>query len=184
MVCHPLSEAARHLRRLTVVAGGDVSHPLKTWLNGSMHMIPSDPGPPLCAHPRPQYQPYYHPSNTHLSQHAGIPQHLVAPDSSVAQTPRHVRRDSCCLVDPDYHVRTSQGCHVASQGYFQPPGGDEGYPQDHPESRGHSPQQQVDIDGLVQERRNSSALAMELRLSCTNPPTATGRYRWVSARKT
>ena len=27
----------------------------------------------------------------------------------------------------------------------------------------------VCIDGLVQERRNSSALAMELRLSCTNP---------------
>ena len=26
-----------------------------------------------------------------------------------------------------------------------------------------------EIDGLVQERRNSSALAMELRLSCTNP---------------
>ena len=25
------------------------------------------------------------------------------------------------------------------------------------------------IDGLVQERRNSSASAMELRLSCTNP---------------
>ena len=25
------------------------------------------------------------------------------------------------------------------------------------------------IDGLVQERRNSSAVAMELRLSCTNP---------------
>ena len=25
------------------------------------------------------------------------------------------------------------------------------------------------IDGLVQERRNSSALAMELCLSCTNP---------------
>ena len=25
------------------------------------------------------------------------------------------------------------------------------------------------IDGLVQERGNSSALAMELRLSCTNP---------------
>ena len=25
------------------------------------------------------------------------------------------------------------------------------------------------MDGLVQERRNSSALAMELRLSCTNP---------------
>ena len=28
-----------------------------------------------------------------------------------------------------------------------------------------------DIDGLVQERRNSSALAMELRLSCTNQST-------------
>ena len=27
-----------------------------------------------------------------------------------------------------------------------------------------------DIDGLVQERCNSSALAMELRLYCTNPP--------------
>ena len=27
----------------------------------------------------------------------------------------------------------------------------------------------VNIHGLVQERRNSSALAMELRLSCTNP---------------
>ena len=26
-----------------------------------------------------------------------------------------------------------------------------------------------DIDVLMQERRNSSALAMELRLSCTNP---------------
>ena len=26
-----------------------------------------------------------------------------------------------------------------------------------------------DIDGLVQERYNSSALAMELHLSCTNP---------------
>ena len=31
------------------------------------------------------------------------------------------------------------------------------------------------IDGLVQERRNSSALAMELRLSCTK--------RWVNASK-
>ena len=31
----------------------------------------------------------------------------------------------------------------------------------------HSQQQQ--IDGLVQERRNSSVLAMELRPSCTNP---------------
>ena len=28
-----------------------------------------------------------------------------------------------------------------------------------------------DIDGLVQERRNASALAMQLRLSCTNPST-------------
>ena len=27
----------------------------------------------------------------------------------------------------------------------------------------------VHVDGLVQERRNSKALAMELRLSCTNP---------------
>ena len=27
----------------------------------------------------------------------------------------------------------------------------------------------IHIDGLVQGRRNSSALAMELRLSCTNP---------------
>ena len=27
------------------------------------------------------------------------------------------------------------------------------------------------IDGLVQERCNSSALALELRLSCTNPST-------------
>ena len=26
-----------------------------------------------------------------------------------------------------------------------------------------------DIDGLMQERRNSSALAMELRLPCINP---------------
>ena len=29
--------------------------------------------------------------------------------------------------------------------------------------------QTVYIDGLVKERRNSSAFAMELRLSCTNP---------------
>ena len=29
--------------------------------------------------------------------------------------------------------------------------------------------QNVHFDGLVQERRNSSVLAMELRLSCTNP---------------
>ena len=31
--------------------------------------------------------------------------------------------------------------------------------------------QQQHFDGLVQERRNSSALAMELHLSCTNPST-------------
>ena len=30
------------------------------------------------------------------------------------------------------------------------------------------------IDGLVQERHNSSALAMELRFSCTNPWKYTG----------
>ena len=29
--------------------------------------------------------------------------------------------------------------------------------------------QHDDINGLVQERRNSSALAIELRLSCINP---------------
>ena len=29
--------------------------------------------------------------------------------------------------------------------------------------------QEEDIDGLVQERRNSIANALELRLSCTNP---------------
>ena len=29
---------------------------------------------------------------------------------------------------------------------------------------------QYHIDGLVQERRNSIALAMEFRLSCINPP--------------
>ena len=29
----------------------------------------------------------------------------------------------------------------------------------------------IHIDGLVQERQNSSVLAMELRLSCTNPST-------------
>ena len=34
---------------------------------------------------------------------------------------------------------------------------------------GISDKDQYHIDGLVQERRNSSALAMELRLSCTNP---------------
>ena len=35
----------------------------------------------------------------------------------------------------------------------------------------HQPNQH----GLVQERRNSSALAMELRLSCTNLSTCTNR---------
>ena len=35
----------------------------------------------------------------------------------------------------------------------------------------------VQIDGLVQERHNSSALAMELRLSCNNPP------KWYSYNK-
>ena len=33
----------------------------------------------------------------------------------------------------------------------------------------HIPWDILYIDGLMQERRNSSALAMELRLSCTNP---------------
>ena len=33
----------------------------------------------------------------------------------------------------------------------------------------HTAKQQQHIDGLVQERRNSSALAMELHLSCINP---------------
>ena len=32
------------------------------------------------------------------------------------------------------------------------------------------------IDGLVQERRNSSVLAMELRLSCTNPSISANEY--------
>ena len=43
-----------------------------------------------------------------------------------------------------------------------------------------------EIDGLVQERRNSSALAMELRLSCTYPSRnlKMGCDRWVSSRKT
>ena len=35
------------------------------------------------------------------------------------------------------------------------------------------------IDGLVQERRNSSALAMELRLSCTNPSIWCYRSCWT-----
>ena len=32
------------------------------------------------------------------------------------------------------------------------------------------------FDGLVQERHNSSALAMELHLSCTNPLTRVAHY--------
>ena len=43
------------------------------------------------------------------------------------------------------------------------------------------------IDGLMQERRNSSALAMELRLSCTNPlilHTSQMPYDVRSGRKT
>ena len=34
---------------------------------------------------------------------------------------------------------------------------------------GYAPTDFTHIDGLVQKRRNSSALAMELRLSCTKP---------------
>ena len=50
--------------------------------------------------------------------------------------------------------------------------------------------QQTHFDGLVQETRNSSALAMELRLSCTNPSIygfrliftlGSHRYIWVSS---
>ena len=37
------------------------------------------------------------------------------------------------------------------------------------------------IDGLVQERRNSSALAMELRLSCTNPSALVLRLSWTNS---
>ena len=41
------------------------------------------------------------------------------------------------------------------------------------------------FDGLVQERRNSSALAMELRLSCSNPSICSSNdflpfYRYLS----
>ena len=35
------------------------------------------------------------------------------------------------------------------------------------------------IDGLVQERRNSSAIAMELRLSCTNPSISWLAMTWL-----
>ena len=37
------------------------------------------------------------------------------------------------------------------------------------------------IDGLVQERRNSSALAMELRFSCTNPSIYNARLSFTAA---
>ena len=33
----------------------------------------------------------------------------------------------------------------------------------------------LQVDGLVQERRNSSALPMELRLSCINPVMCSSR---------
>ena len=39
------------------------------------------------------------------------------------------------------------------------------------------------IDGLVQERHNAIANALELHLSCTNPLNDQ-IYRWVSTRKT
>ena len=40
------------------------------------------------------------------------------------------------------------------------------------------------FDGLVQERSNSIALAMELRLSCTNPSNFLGDGRCISVFKT
>ena len=36
----------------------------------------------------------------------------------------------------------------------------------------------IEIDGSVQERRKSSALAMELRLSCTNPSKCETQSNW------
>ena len=45
-------------------------------------------------------------------------------------------------------------------------------------SQYHKNESSPHIDGLVQERRNCSVLAMELHLSYTNP------YPWVGARKT
>ena len=38
------------------------------------------------------------------------------------------------------------------------------------------PKKKCYIEGLVQKRRNSSALAMELRLSCTNPSISFGPW--------
>ena len=43
---------------------------------------------------------------------------------------------------------------------------------DVPDSLHHQVINRHDIDGLVEVRRKSSALAMELRLSCTNPLTS------------
>ena len=37
----------------------------------------------------------------------------------------------------------------------------------------------IDIDRLVQERRNSSALAMELCLSCINPSIWEQHFSWI-----
>ena len=37
------------------------------------------------------------------------------------------------------------------------------------------------INGLVRKRRNSSALAMELRLSCTNPSIYAAKYTVLSS---
>ena len=39
--------------------------------------------------------------------------------------------------------------------------------------------QMLYIDGFVRKRRNSSALAVELRLSCTNPSIFIPRPQWV-----
>ena len=38
------------------------------------------------------------------------------------------------------------------------------------------------VDGLVQGRRNASALAMELRLSCTNPSMCELHYNLAKTR--
>ena len=40
------------------------------------------------------------------------------------------------------------------------------------------PKKKCYIEGLVQKRRNSSALAMELRLSCTNPSISFWTTHW------
>ena len=56
--------------------------------------------------------------------------------------------------------------------------------QDSSPNNGHQatyPIKKNNVDGLVQERRNSSTLAVELRLSCTNPPMSTLNYKQFSA---